>query len=136
VAAVIVLFVFVQLGFYAMIQATSPYDPIWFHPDERAPGDLKLWASLGIGGGLSFLIIGITAAGMFGHGPGLPGLLFFVDDVRLPCTSRYRSRRSLSPGSSFGERNGRSRPATASSPRSCARSAPPRARSSRRRPTR
>jgi flagellar protein FlaJ len=84
VAAVIVLFVFVQLGFYAMIRATSPYDPIWFHPDERAPGDVKLWASLGIGGGLSFLIIGITAAGMFGYGPGLPGLLFFIDDVRLP----------------------------------------------------
>jgi len=84
VAAVIVLFVFVQLGFYAMIRATSPYDPIWFHPDERAPGDLKLWASLGIGGGLSFLIIGITAAGMFGYGPGLPGLLWFIDDVRLP----------------------------------------------------
>ncbi|EMA57123.1 archaellar assembly protein FlaJ [Halorubrum lipolyticum] len=84
VAAVIVLFVFVQLGFYAMIRATSPYDPIWFHPDERAPGDLKLWASLGLGGGLSFLIIGITAAGMFGYGPGLPGLLWFLDDVRLP----------------------------------------------------
>ncbi|MFC6753418.1 archaellar assembly protein FlaJ [Halorubrum tibetense] len=84
VAAVIVLFVFVQLGFYAMIRATSPYDPIWYHPEERAPGDLKLWASLGIGGGLSFLLIGFTAAGMFGYGPGLPGLLWFIDDVRLP----------------------------------------------------
>ncbi|MUW14782.1 archaellar assembly protein FlaJ [Halorubrum sp. CBA1125] len=84
VAAVIVLFVFVQLGFYAMIRATSPYDPIWFHPDGRAPGDLKLWASLGIGGGLSFILIGITTAGMFGYGPGLPGLLWFLDDVRLP----------------------------------------------------
>jgi flagellar protein FlaJ len=84
VAAVIVLFVFVQLGFYAMIRATSPYDPVWFHPDERAPGDLKLWASLGVGGGLSLLLIGITATGMFGYGPGLPGLLFFLDDVRLP----------------------------------------------------
>ncbi len=84
VAAVIVLFVFVQLGFYAMIRATSPYDPIWYHPEERAPGDLKLWASLGIGGGLSFLLIGFTAAGMFGYGPGLPGLLWFLDDVRLP----------------------------------------------------
>ncbi|MBP1922223.1 flagellar protein FlaJ [Halorubrum alkaliphilum] len=84
VAAVIVLFVFVQLGFYAMIRATSPYDPVWYHPDERAPGDLKLWASLGIGAGLSFLLIGFTAAGMFGYGPGLPGLLWFIDDVRLP----------------------------------------------------
>ena len=84
VAAVIVLFVFVQLGFYAMIRATSPYDPIWYHPEERAPGDLKLWASLAIGGGLSFLLIGFTAAGMFGYGPGLPGLLWFLDDVRLP----------------------------------------------------
>jgi len=84
VAAVIVLFVFVQLGFYAMIRATSPYDPIWYHPDGRSPGDLRLWASLIGGGGFSLVLIGITAAGMFGYGPGLPGLLFFVGDVQLP----------------------------------------------------
>ncbi len=84
VSAVIVLFVFVQIGFYVAIRAMSPYDPIWYHPDERAPGDLKLWASLGAGGTFSLALIAITAAGMFGYGPGLPGLLFFLDDVRLP----------------------------------------------------
>ncbi|GAB7092259.1 archaellar assembly protein FlaJ [Halorubrum luteum] len=84
VAAVIVLFVFVQLGFYVAIRAMSPYDPVWYHADERSPGDLKLWASLGVGGGLSLLLIAITAGGMFGYGPGLPGLLWFLDDVRLP----------------------------------------------------
>ena len=84
VAAVIVLFVFVQIGFYVAIRAMSPYDPVWYHPDERSPGDLKLWASLGVGGGLSLLLIAITAGGMFGVGPGLPGLLWFLDDVRLP----------------------------------------------------
>ncbi|MWV63689.1 archaellar assembly protein FlaJ [Halorubrum sp. JWXQ-INN 858] len=84
VAAVIVLFVFVQMGFYVAIRAMSPYDPIWYHPEERSPGDLKLWASLGVGGALTFGLIGVTAAGMFGYGPGLPGLLWFIDDVRLP----------------------------------------------------
>ena len=84
VSAVIVLFVFVQLGFYVAIRAMSPYDPIWYHPEERVPGDRKLWAALGVGGAGSFALIGITAAGMFGYGPGLPGLLFFLDTVRLP----------------------------------------------------
>ncbi|SNR44815.1 archaellar assembly protein FlaJ [Halorubrum vacuolatum] len=84
VAAVIVLFVFVQLGFFVAIRAISPHDPIWYHPEERSPGDLKLWGSLVLGGVASLLLIGITAAGMFGYGPGLPGLLFFLDTVRLP----------------------------------------------------
>ncbi len=84
VSAVIVLFVFVQLGFFVAIRAMSPYDPVWYHPEERSPGDLKLWASLGIGAVGSFTLIGITAAGMFGYGPGLPGVLFFLDDVQLP----------------------------------------------------
>ncbi len=84
VSAVIVLFVFVQLGFFVAIRAMSPYDPIWYHPEGRSPGDLKLWGSLIFGGVASFLLIGVTAAGMFGYGPGLPGILFFLDTVRLP----------------------------------------------------
>jgi flagellar protein FlaJ len=84
VAAVITLFVFIQVGFYAVIRVISPYDPIWYYPPERSPGDLRLWASLAVGGGLAFLLIAITAGGMFGYGPGLPGLLWFLDDVRLP----------------------------------------------------
>lgn len=135
VAAVIVLFVFVQLGFYAMIRATSPYDPIWFHPDERAPGDLKLWASLGIGGGLSFLIIGITAAGMFGTARGSPDCSGSSTTCGSRCTSRCRSHHSLSPASSSAAKSRRSRPATASSPPSSGRSGRPRAPNSRRPPT-
>ena len=84
VSAIIVLFVFVQLGFYVMIRATAPADPVWYHPEEGAPGDVRLWASLAVGGGLSVLLVGITAAGMVGYGPGLPGLVWFLEDVRLP----------------------------------------------------
>ncbi|WP_418280126.1 archaellar assembly protein FlaJ [Halorubrum sp. DTA98] len=84
VSAVIALFVFVQVGFYIAIRAMSPYDPVWYHPDQRVPGDLKLWLALGIGGSLTFGLIGITAAGMFGYGPGLPGMLWFLGDVPLP----------------------------------------------------
>jgi len=34
VAAIIVLFVFVQLGFYFVIRTMSPYDPLWYQQDE------------------------------------------------------------------------------------------------------
>ena len=84
VSAIIVLFVFVQLGFYVMIRATAPADPVWYHPEEGAPGDVRLWASLVAGGGLSVVLVGVTAAGMVGYGPGLPGLVWFLDDVQLP----------------------------------------------------
>ena len=84
VAAVIVMFMLVQLGFYVVIRAMSPYDPVWFHSEEGAPTDARLWGSLLVGVGLTFALIGIVAAGLFGYGPGLPGLLFFLGDVPTP----------------------------------------------------
>jgi len=84
VASIIVLFIFVQLGFYVMIRATAPSDPVWYHPPQGAPGDRRLWAALGVGGGLSLVLIVITATGMMGYGPGLPGLLWFLEEVKLP----------------------------------------------------
>ncbi|QLG28456.1 archaellar assembly protein FlaJ [Halorarum halophilum] len=84
VAAVIVMFMLVQLGFYVMIRAMSPHDPVWFHSEQGAPSDLRLWGSLIVGVGLTFLLVLVVGLGLFGYGPGLPGLLFFLDETPLP----------------------------------------------------
>ncbi|WP_231182781.1 archaellar assembly protein FlaJ [Haladaptatus sp. DYF46] len=39
VSAVVVMFAFVQMGFLFMIQTTAPYDPVWYHPDEKGRTD-------------------------------------------------------------------------------------------------
>ncbi|WP_129115119.1 archaellar assembly protein FlaJ [Halegenticoccus tardaugens] len=86
VAAVIVMFVFVQLGFYLVVRALAPYDPVWYHPEDgTAPTDRRvratLWASALLAGGL----ICLAAGGLLGLSPyGLDDLLFFVDPVPLP----------------------------------------------------
>jgi flagellar protein FlaJ len=84
VSAVIVLFMLVQLGFYIAIRAMAPYDPIWFHSEEGAPNDPLLYGSFAVGVIGTFGMIGFVGAGIFGYGPGLPGLLFFLGDIPLP----------------------------------------------------
>ena len=84
VAAVIVLFAFVQAGFYLAIRTLSPYDPIWYHPETRIRRDKQLYAAFGVGGVSTFALIWITGAGILGIGPGLPGLLWFLDSVPQP----------------------------------------------------
>ncbi|WP_280537767.1 archaellar assembly protein FlaJ [Halopenitus sp. POP-27] len=84
VIAVIVLFVLVQSGFYVVIRMMAPYDPIWYHPEGGAPGDRRLYTALGVGAVGSIVLIAITGLGMNGIGPGLPGLLWFLDSTPLP----------------------------------------------------
>ena len=84
VSAVIVLFMLVQLGFYVAIRAMAPYDPIWFHSEEGAPNDKLLYGAFAVGVLGTFGTIAYTAAGIFDMGPGLPALLWFIDDTPLP----------------------------------------------------
>ncbi len=83
VAAVIVLFMLVQLGFYVVIRAMAPHDPVWFHSEEGAPSDLRLWSSFAIGVFGTTALVVFVGAGLFGVGPGLRGLLFFLEDIPL-----------------------------------------------------
>jgi len=115
VAAVIVLFVFVQLGFYAMIRATSPYDPIWFHPDEaraRRPEAVGVARSAA---GSPSSSSGSRPPGCSGTARGSPDCSGSSTTCGSRCTSRCRSHHSLSPASSSAAKSRRSRPATASS---------------------
>lgn len=67
VAAVLGMFVFVQFGFYMVIRAMSPHDPIWYHPSTLRPaGENRIIVSLVVGGALSVVLIALAAGGLFG----------------------------------------------------------------------
>lgn len=70
VAAVIGMFAFVQLGFYLLIRAMAPYDPLWYHPSTIRPASRRrLLGSLAVGGGLSIVVCGFVAGGVLGAIP-------------------------------------------------------------------
>ncbi|MFC6825909.1 archaellar assembly protein FlaJ [Halopelagius fulvigenes] len=70
IAAVIVLFVFVQLGFYYVIRTMSPYDPLWYHQDDfRTKADRQIDITLYGAVALSFLFIVVLAVGTAGVTP-------------------------------------------------------------------
>jgi len=84
VSAVIVLFMLVQLGFYVAIRAMAPFDPLWFHSEEGAPNDQVLYGSFVVGVLTTFATITFVGMGVFDMGPGLRGILFFMEDIPLP----------------------------------------------------
>jgi flagellar protein FlaJ len=70
VSAVIVLYVFVQTGFFLAIRSMAPYDPLWYHPPEKSsPTDERAQKSFLAGLGLSLLLLFISLGGMFGFSP-------------------------------------------------------------------
>lgn len=83
VAAVLVMFVFVQLGFYFVIRTMSPHDPVWYHPEKLRPtAEGRILASLVVGGLLSLVFVFLAALGLFGIGP--VGLHTFLLQDSLP----------------------------------------------------
>jgi len=85
VVGVIVMFMFVQLGFYFVIRTMAPYDPVWYFPEARFVENRKLWGSLAFGGVGSMLLVFFMGFGFLGIGPGVDGLFFFLDEVPLPA---------------------------------------------------
>jgi flagellar protein FlaJ len=69
VSAVIVMFIFVQSGFFLAIRSMAPYDPIWYHPERSSPIDEKVRRTFYAGVGLSALLLFISFGGMFGLTP-------------------------------------------------------------------
>jgi flagellar protein FlaJ len=74
IAAVIVLFVVVQSGFFLMIRAITPTDPVWYHPSEvdiSVDAERRALASLVVGF-VAMLVVGaVVVVDMFGLGPRL-----------------------------------------------------------------
>jgi flagellar protein FlaJ len=85
VSAVIVLFVFVQLGFYYVIRTMSPYDPLWFRQDEyRTKPDRQIGVTLYGAIAVSLTLIAGLAMAWFAVPPlGIEGRAF-VTDIPIP----------------------------------------------------
>lgn len=85
VTAVIVMFVFVQLGFAYAIKTVVPYDPVWFQSDEIEPRkEPVIRKSLIAGAVLSIGLLIVTAGDIFGLTPiGFADLLP-VEGIPLP----------------------------------------------------
>ena len=103
VSAVIVMFIFVQTGFFLAIRSMAPSDPVWFHPEEYpSPIEERLDKSIYVGVGLSMVLLFITLGGMFGVSPiTLNDLLFFTDSVPLPMYAVVPITPMLIPGIVF-----------------------------------
>ncbi|MFC7249162.1 archaellar assembly protein FlaJ [Halomicroarcula sp. GCM10025324] len=86
VSAVIVMFVFVQSGFFLAIRSMAPYDPVWFHPEEYpSPVEERLDRSMYLGVGLSVALVGFVLASLLGVTPlTLNDVLFMFESVPLP----------------------------------------------------
>ena len=70
IAAVIVLFVFVQLGFFYVIRTMAPYDPLWFQQEEyRTEADRQIDLTLFGAYAVSLLLVAGLAAAWIGVGP-------------------------------------------------------------------
>jgi flagellar protein FlaJ len=70
VAAVIVVFVFVQIGFLYVIRAMAPYDPVWYRQDEYRTRSDWILAGLTYGGAtLSLVVIAVFGLALYSVGP-------------------------------------------------------------------
>jgi len=103
VSAVIVMYIFVQSGFYLAIRSMAPYDPVWFHPEEYpSPVEERLDKSMYAGVGLSAALLFVTLGGMFGISPiALEDIFFFLDSVPLPMYAVVPITPMLIPGIVF-----------------------------------
>ncbi|WP_276273853.1 archaellar assembly protein FlaJ [Haloarcula litorea] len=103
VSAVIVMFIFVQSGFFLAIRSMAPYDPVWFHPEEYpSPIEGKLDRSMFAGVALSALLVFVTVGGMFGVSPVTLGdLLFMFPEPPLPFYAVVPITPMLIPGIAF-----------------------------------
>ena len=85
IAAVIVLFVFVQLGFYFVIRTISPHDPLWYQQNEYRTRmerqiDIALYGAVALS--LTFIgILGLGTAGWTQVGLAVQDVMF---DIPVP----------------------------------------------------
>jgi flagellar protein FlaJ len=101
VSAVIVMYIFVQSGFFLAIRSMAPYDPLWYHPPEKSsPTDERARKSFFAGVGLSLLLLFISFGGMFGFSPiTLSDILpVFGDPLPLPLYAAIPITPLLIPG--------------------------------------
>jgi flagellar protein FlaJ len=69
VAAVISMFAFVQLGFFLVIRAVTPHDPVWYVPEDvDTDTERKLLLAAAASGLLFVLLVAVMAGALVGVG--------------------------------------------------------------------
>ena len=67
VSAVIVMYIFIQSGFFLALRTMAPYDPRWYHPPEKpSQAAPRIKASFYAGVSLCVVLAFITYGGLLG----------------------------------------------------------------------
>ncbi|WP_336001668.1 archaellar assembly protein FlaJ [Halorientalis halophila] len=99
VSAVILLFIFVQSGFYLTIRTMAPHDPLWYNPEEITTDlDTKMIAVFATGVSLTVVLAFLTLGGLFGASPLPIAALLPMDPVPLPMYVAIPATPLLIPG--------------------------------------
>ncbi|MFB6297170.1 MAG: archaellar assembly protein FlaJ [Salinirussus sp.] len=101
VSAVIVMFVFVQTGFFLAIRSISPFDPVWYHPEDKpSPVDERIRQSFYAGIGLMGLLFFVSLGGIVGISPvGLADIVpVFGSPLPMPLYATIPITPLLIPG--------------------------------------
>jgi len=70
VGAVILMYVFIQTGFFLALRSLAPYDPLWYHPpDKPSQAEPRIRGSFIVGVTLTVLLVLITFGGLLGISP-------------------------------------------------------------------
>ena len=100
VSAVIVLYVFVQSGFYLAIRSLAPHDPLWYHPEEKhSPVQETIDKATIVGTALSTVLLLFSLLGILGISPvTLNDVVYFLDPLPLPFYAAIPTLPLLYPG--------------------------------------
>jgi len=101
VSAVIVMYVFVQTGFFIALRSMSPYDPLWYTPEDRTSSVTPtLNRSFYAGVGLTAVLLFVSFGGLLGVSPvGLGTLVPFASaPLPLPLYAAIPVTPLLIPG--------------------------------------
>ncbi|MFB6164132.1 MAG: archaellar assembly protein FlaJ [Haloarculaceae archaeon] len=85
VSAVIVMFIFVQSGFFIAIRSMAPYDPVWYNPESITTDlDLRMVAVFATGLALTLALTFVSIGGLVGASPVSLSMLLPLSPVPLP----------------------------------------------------
>ncbi len=97
VTAVIMLYMFIQVGFFVALRTVTPNDPLWYHPSETSL-ELNRWArvTLIIAATSSLALLGVAVADLLGVLP-LAALLG-VESIPIPIYAALPTAPLALPG--------------------------------------
>jgi flagellar protein FlaJ len=99
VSAVIVLYVFIQVGFFVALRTTTPSDPLWYHPEEtEARMGWQTVGSAAVGVVLSVALAVVVLADIGGFSPVSLGALLGMDPVPFPVYAAIPTTPLVIPG--------------------------------------